>query len=101
MIFGHGDDLWSWCQFYNKCQFLKVFSSFEKFNPIAYGGGGFLSHTTILLAATMKPLKLWLSNFVISCFYLFATIEKILAKSIIQGGCYSHFLKRSHEKLET
>ena len=126
-------------------------------NPIAYGGG-FLSHTTILLAATLKPLKLWLPNFVTSCFYLFATIqshktqgfcvadfatlsdetrsrskifplfiwikepcvrkferlerskllgisqtkfEKILAKSIIQGGCYSHFLKRGHEKLET
>ena len=45
------------------------------FNPIAYGGGGgFLSHTTIVLAATLKPLKLWLPNFVTSCFYLFATI---------------------------
>ena len=44
-------------------------------NPIAYGGGGgFLSHTTIVLAATLKPLKLWLPNFVTSCFYLFATI---------------------------
>ena len=36
--------------------------------------GGFLSHTTIVLAATLKPLKLWLPNFVTSCFYLFATI---------------------------
>ena len=45
------------------------------FNPIAYGGRGrFLSHTTIVLAATLKPLKLWLPNFVTSCFYLFATI---------------------------
>ena len=38
------------------------------------GGGGFLTHTTILLAATLKPLKLWLKNFVTFCFYLFATI---------------------------
>ena len=37
-------------------------------------GGGFLSHTTIVLAATLKPLKLWLPKFVTSCFYLFATI---------------------------
>ena len=37
-------------------------------------GGGFLSHTTIVLAATLKPLKLWLPNFVTSCFYFFATI---------------------------
>ena len=60
-------------------------------NPIAYGGG-FLSHTTIVLAATLKPLKLWLPNFVTSCFYLSATIqERILAKSICQEGCYSHF----------
>ena len=44
-------------------------------NPIAWGGGGgFLSHTTIVLVATLKPLKLWLPNFVTSCFYLFATI---------------------------
>ena len=47
----------------------------HKPNPIAYrGGGGFLSHTKIVLAATLKPLKLWLPNFVTSCFYLFATI---------------------------
>ena len=45
----------------------------QTINPIAYGGGGFLSHTTIVLAATLKPLKLWLPNFVTSCFYLFAT----------------------------
>ena len=38
------------------------------------GWGGFLSHTTIVLAATLKPLKLWLPNFVTSCLYLFATI---------------------------
>ena len=36
--------------------------------------GGFLSHTTILLAATLRPLKLWLPNFVTSCFHLFTTI---------------------------
>ena len=35
------------------------------------GGGGFLSHTTIVLAATLKPLKLWLPNFVTSCFYFY------------------------------
>ena len=49
-------------------------------NPIAYGvggGRGLLSHTTRLLAATLKPLKLWLPNFVTSCFYLFATILHI------------------------
>ena len=45
------------------------------FNPIAYGGEGrFLPHTTIVSAATLKPLKLWLPNFLTSCFYLFATI---------------------------
>ena len=65
-------------------------------------GGGFLSHTTIVSAATLKPLKLWLPNFVISCFYLFVTIwEKFSWKSICQGGCYSHFQTRGHEKLET
>ena len=42
-------------------------------NPIAYGRG-LLSHTTIVLALTVKPLNLWLPNFVTSCFYLFATI---------------------------
>ena len=33
-------------------------------NPIAYGEGGrgILSQTTIVLAATLKPLKLWLPN---------------------------------------
>ena len=50
------------------------FMQIKKINPIAYGGGGFLSHTTIVLAATLKPLKLWLLNFVTSCFFLFATI---------------------------
>ena len=38
------------------------------------GGGGFLSHTTIVLAGTLKPLMLWLPNFVTSCFYLLGTI---------------------------
>ena len=47
------------------------------FNPIAYGGGGgggggYLSHTNRVSAATLKPLKLWLPNFV-TCFYIFAT----------------------------
>ena len=43
--------------------------------PIAYGGvRDFLSHTPIVLAATLKPLKLWLPNFMTSCFYLFAKI---------------------------
>ena len=51
------------------------------------GGGGIFSHTTIVLAATLTPLKLWLPNFVTSCFYLFPQFEKILAKSIGQGGC--------------
>ena len=54
----------TWCQFWCK---------WDRVNPIAYGGG-FLSHTTIVSAATLKPLKLWLPNFVTSCFYLFATI---------------------------
>ena len=40
-------------------------------NPIAYSGG-ILSHTTIVLAATLKPFTVWLPNFVTSCFYLFA-----------------------------
>ena len=34
--------------------------------PIGGGGGEFLSHTTIVLAATLKPYKLWLPNFVTS-----------------------------------
>ena len=50
-----------------------LISGYQSVNPIAYGGG-FLSHTTILLAATLKPLKLLLPNVVTSCFYLFATI---------------------------
>ena len=65
------------------------------------GGGGFLSHTTIVLAATVKPLKLWLPNFVTSCFYLFATIWENFSKIDRPGGCYSHFQTRAHEKLET
>ena len=36
------------------------------------GWGGFLHHQSI--SCHSKPLKLWLSNFVSSCFYLVATI---------------------------
>ena len=58
------------------------------------------------LIAVKMPLKIHLflptlPNFVISCFYLLPQFEKILAKSIRQGSCYSHFLTRGHEKLET
>ena len=66
-----------------------------------------LSHTNIVLAATQKPLKLWLPNFVTSCFYLFPQFEKIFAKSIGQGGggggggaATVIFQTRAHEKLE-
>ena len=62
------------------------------FNPIAYGGG-FLSHTTIVLAATLKPLKLWLPNFVTSCFYLFATIWENFSKIDLPGGLLQSFFK--------
>ena len=70
-------------------------------NPIAYGrgGGGFLSHTTIVLAATLKPLKLWLPNFVTSCFYLFATIWETFSKIDLPGGCYSHFSNERSRKI--
>ena len=52
-----------------------VIDAKEFLNPIAYGGRGrFLSHTTIVLAATLKPYKLWIPNFVTSCFFIFATI---------------------------
>ena len=61
--------------------------------------GEILSHTTIILAATLKPLKLWLPKFVTSCFYLFSTFKKILAKSIGQGGCYSHFSNKRSWKI--
>ena len=69
----------------------------EKFNPIAYGRGGgeILSHTTIVLAVTLKPLKLWLPNFVTSCFHLFATIWENFSKIDLPGGCYSHFSNES------
>ena len=46
----------------------------EYLNSTAYQGAGFLSHPTRILTATLKPLKLWLPNFVTSYFYLFATI---------------------------
>ena len=51
---------------------VDYFGQFVTLLPM--GGGGFLSHTTIVLAATLKPLKLWLPNFVTFCFYLFARI---------------------------
>ena len=56
------------------------------FNPIAYGGGGFLSHTTTVLAVTLKPLKTMapkLCNFLFLPF--FHNLRKILAKLISQG----------------
>ena len=64
-------------------------------NSIAYGGGvgGFLSHTTRILGATLKPLKLWLPNLVTSCFYFFVTIWENVTKIDRPGGggCYCHF----------
>ena len=57
----------------------------QQFLPYCLGGGGgvewgvreILSHTTRVLAATLKPLKLWLPNYVTSSFYLFVTtVEK-------------------------
>ena len=64
--------------------------------PMGGGGGegGFLSHTTIVLAATLKPLKLWLPNFVTSCFYLYATISESFSKIDLPGGLIQSFFKR-------
>ena len=60
-FFGHIPNRLTMCTVENR-------SMYGVFNPIAYGELGFLSHTTIVLAATLKPLKLWPSNFVTSCF---------------------------------
>ena len=57
-------------------------------------GGAFLSHTTIVLAATLKPLKVWLPHFVPSCFYLFATISENFSKVDWPGGLLQSFFKR-------
>ena len=60
--------------------------------------GGFLSHTTILLAATLKPLTLWLPNFVTYCIYLFATISENFSKIDLPGGLIQSFFKRDFMK---
>ena len=65
------------------------------------GGGGVPPHTTTVLAAILKPPKLWLPNSVTSCFYLLPQFEKILAKSIGQGVATAIPQTRAHEKLET
>ena len=62
----------------------------------------FLSHTTRMLAATLKPYKLWLLNFVTTPFHLFATILENVSKIDHTGGvATSIFQTRDHEKLET
>ena len=58
------------------------------------GRGGFLSDITIVLAATLKPLTLWLPNFVTSCFYLFATISENFSKIDGSEGLLQSSLKR-------
>ena len=50
----------------------------QRFNPLAYGR--ILSPTTIIVAATLKPLKVWLPNFMTFCFYLFATTRENFSK---------------------
>ena len=61
--------------------------------------GGLLSHTRVL-AATLKPRKLWLPNFL--AFFTFSPqFETILAKSIRQGVATVIFQTRGYEKLET
>ena len=62
----------------------------QALNPIAYRGIFIPHHDSITCHS--QTLKLWLPNHVTSCFYrFFPQFEKILAKSISQGGCYSHF----------
>ena len=71
-----------------------------EFDPIAYGGGGFLSHATRILAATLKLHKLWLPNFVTSCFYLFChNLRKFYQNRSVRGFATVIFQTRSHEKL--
>ena len=62
------------------------------------GGGGIFSHTR-MLAATLKPLKLWLRSLATSCFYFLQQSEKILAKSIFQGSATVIF-KREVKKID-
>ena len=63
---------------YNSVNFPRILTNEMSKSKLALlptgGGGGFLSHTTIILAATLKLLELWLPNFVTYCFYLFGTI---------------------------
>ena len=47
----------SFIESYELCCVSIIGITYDTINPIAYGGGGFLSHTTIVLAATLKPLK--------------------------------------------
>ena len=61
---------------------------------LATGEGGFLSHTTIVLAATLKPLKLWLPDLVTSWFYLFSTTGENFSKMDWPGGLLQSFCKR-------
>ena len=68
-------------------------------NLLPMGGGGILSHNTIVLAATLKALKLWLPNFVTSCFYLFSTIWENFSKIDQQGGLLQSFSNESSWKI--
>ena len=63
------------------------------------GGGGFLSHTTILSVATLKPLKLWLPNFVAFCFTFLPQFEKFKQNRSARGVATVIFQTRGHEKL--
>ena len=62
--------------------------------PMGGGGGGELSNTTIVLAVTLKPLKLWFPNFVTFHFYLFATIYENFTKIDRSGELLQSFFKR-------
>ena len=64
-------------------------------------GEGGLSHTTRILPVTLKPLKLWLPNFVNPCFYLLPQFKKILAKRSSREVATVIFQTRGHDKLET
>ena len=69
----------------------------KMFNPIAHGRGGLLAHAIRLIAVTLKPLKLWLPNFVNLCFSFWPQYDRILANSVQWGAWCSHFSKRGHD----
>ena len=91
---------------FSECNFIRspftVYTRFQNYlylNPIAYGGG-FLSHTAILSVATLKPLKLWLPNFVAFCFTFLPQFGKFKQNRSARRVATIICQTRGHEKLE-